>query len=374
MLTRVVVAGGGTGGHVFTGVAVLDELRRRAPDAAITYLGSSLGQEARLVPASGYLHAPLDVRAIRLGGPLDGARALAKLPAAVVAAAELLVAARAQVVLGVGGAVAGPALVAASLLGLPAVLHEQNTIPGLANRWLRPFVKHVMLGFGEAGPHFPRHTTTTTGNPVRRSVARLLAGPGRPVKAAGDGVFEVLVLGGSDGSDFLNAQVPAALIRAAAQTGARLRVHHQAGHDDLAAIRARYWEGLGAEVVVEEFIDDIGAAYARADLAVARGGALSLAELALAGVPTLIVPLAGAADDHQTQNARVYRAAGAALVQSERRWATADAGDLLARMIADAGLREGLSRRIRALARPDAAARVVDGLERRARDAGTLTR
>lgn len=375
MLSTVVVTGGGTGGHVFTGLAVLDEVRRRYPQARTVFVGSSAGHEAKLVPPSGHRLCTIDVRPLRLGGLTGAARGLVRLPAAMRAAARWLGALRPEVVLGVGGAASGPTLAAARALGIPTLLHEQNAVAGLANRLAAGFVSRVLVGLPQArGALARRSDLVLTGNPIRRSLASALEQRARVSceAAAGEtgGPLRVLVLGGSDGSSFLNRRVPAVLARAAAQVGRAIRVRHQVGGGDVEALRRVYAGVAGLEAEVARFFDDMAAVYAEVDVAVALAGAGTLAEVALGAIPCVVVPLGGAADDHQRENARHYARGGAVCLLDERTWSDEGACGEVARLLRDADERRRLARRARALAVPDAAARIVDEIERLAGPSG----
>lgn len=379
MLSNVVVTGGGTGGHVFTGIAVLDEVRRRNPSACTTFLGSSMGHEASLVPRTTHVSRSIDVRPLRLNGVEGAARALTQIPAAVLAAVKILRALRPEVVLGVGGPASGPALIAARALGLRTLLHEQNAVPGLANRLAGGFVGDILVGLPQVRGRFvARPGVVLTGNPVRAELlASLASHPPRRARGTVDDPINVLVLGGSDGSSFLNSRAPASLWRAieqacAASGGAlHVRVLHQAGTGSSARI-AKLYEGAAGAVPsgsvsaeVRSFLEDMGAAYRQADLAVSLAGAGTLAELSLAGVPTIVVPLATSADDHQRENAYHFARHGGISLIDQRDWERDDreACAEIARLLTDVAAREALGSRFRELATPEAAAAIVDKLE-----------
>ena len=253
MLGNVVVTGGGTGGHVFTGIAVLDEVRRRNPNARTTFLGSSVGHEVKLVPRSGHVLEAIEVRPLRLNGVEGAARALTQIPSAVLAAARILRALRPEVVLGVGGPASGPALIAARALGLRTLLHEQNAVPGLANRLAGSFVANILVGLPQVRGRFAaRPGVIVTGNPVRAELlASLAAHEPRRARGTVDDPIQLLVLGGSDGSSFLNARMPAMLARAVIEaarrraaagdgSGCHVRVLHQMGGTQRARLEASY--------------------------------------------------------------------------------------------------------------------------------------
>lgn len=296
------IMAGGTGGHVFPALALAERLRERACE--VVWLGTRSGIEARLVPA-----ADIPVEWIGIGGLRGkGLATLLRAPFALLRALGQSIAAvrrqRPAVVVGLGGYVTGPGGLAAWLLRRPLVIHEQNAVAGFTNRVLARFADPVLEAFPGSFPAARR--ARAIGNPVRGAFRAL---PPPDVRyAARSGTLRLLVVGGSQGAAKLNAAVPAAL---ALLPSGSWEVRHQAGERGLAAAREAYARaGIGARI--EPFIDDIAAAYAEADLVVCRAGALTVSEIAAAGVAALFVPFAAAVDDHQTLNARQLEARGAA--------------------------------------------------------------
>jgi len=349
-MSRVVIAAGGTGGHVFPALAVAAELRARGVE--VHFLGTASGLEARAVPAAGFPLETLSMRGLRGGGWRRWAALPGALGRAVWAARGVLRRLRPTAVLAMGGYVAVPAGLAARLGGTRLVLHEQNAVPGLAIRALRRLAAVVLTGFPEAAEALGARARWA-GIPVR---AELLALPGPAERyAQREGPLRVLVFGGSQGARFLNQRVPAWL----AGSGRPVRVRHQAGERDLEAVRAAY-EAQAIEAHVTPFIDDMADAYAWADLVVCRAGAATVAELAAVGVPAVLVPYPYAVDDHQRRNAEALVSRGAALCVPQAEW---DDADLAARLTGDLGERARLAEMgaaARAFARPDAAAAVAD--------------
>lgn len=298
----LLVMAGGTGGHVFPGLAVADHLRARG--WRVVWMGNPEGMEAKLVPARGYELAPVRFAALRGKGL---ARKL-KLPFALFSAcreaAREIRRIRPDVVLGMGGYVSFPGGLTAALLGRPLVLHEQNSVAGLANRALARFARRVLSGFPEV-----LRGCLWAGNPVRADIAALP--PPAERYATREGPIRVLVLGGSLGAQALNEAVPKGL--ALIPESERPSVVHQSGEKHLAALEENYAAaGVRAECVA--FIDDMAGAYAWADLVICRAGALTIAELAAAGVASVLVPLPHAVDDHQTGNARFLADVGGAVL------------------------------------------------------------
>lgn len=309
-MTRQValIMAGGTGGHVFPALATARVLRRRGYD--IVWLGTQRGIEARLVPAEGIPVEWLSVGGLRGKGALTLLAAPFRLALALLQALGAVRRHRPRVVLGAGGFASGPGGVAAWLLGRPLVVHEQNAVAGMTNRLLARLAARVLEGF--PGSFGPRVAAERVGNPVRPEITAI-APPERRY-AGREGHLRLLVFGGSQGSARLNAVVPAAL--AELPVDLRPQVLHQTGARGLEETAAAY-RSRGIEADVRAFIDDMAGAYGWADLAVCRSGALTVAELAAAGVPALLVPFPAAVDDHQTRNAEYVVKAGAALLMPE---------------------------------------------------------
>ncbi len=350
---RILFAGGGTGGHLYPGIAVADELRRRDPATIVSFVGTARGLESRVVPALGL---PLDlIRSAGLKGKSFVAllRGLALLPLSALDAWRVLSARRPDVVVGVGGYSSGPVLLLAALRGLPTLLMEQNTAPGFTNRRLAPWVRAAALSYEETLQYFPARGVVT-GNPVRCEFLQALeAGDDA---ARNNGEVRVLIVGGSQGARAINdAMIAAAPLLAAAP----LVLTHQTGERDLARVREGY-AAAGVAATVEPFFHDMNARMRAADVLVARAGASTLAELTVLGRASVLVPLPTAADDHQRKNARVLAAAGAAEVIEEKDLSGAVLAGVLTALAADPARRRTMADRARGLGRPDAAARVAD--------------
>ena len=344
----VMILAGGTGGHIFPGLAVAKALRER--EVPVTWLGAQDGMETRLVPQHGIAIDTIAVRGVRGKGVVTLLAAPFKLIAAVRAAQRVLRQRQPRAVISFGGFAAGPGGLAARLARVPLVVHEQNRAPGLTNRVLAKVAGRVLTGFPDT---FPGANEEVVGNPVRAEIAAIA--PPEQRFAGRAGPLRLLVLGGSQGARALNTAVPTAL--AALHGVIAFEVRHQCG-DKLRDAAVAAYAGAGIDASVEPFIDDMGAAYAWADVVVCRAGALTLAELCAVGVGSVLVPFPQAVDDHQTKNARylVDRGAAHLLVQddalAERLGATLEIlhhrGDLLR-----------LAQAARALAKPDAAQRVA---------------
>jgi len=346
---RVVVAGGGTGGHLYPGLALADALAARG--IAVTFAGTLGGIEVRAVPAAGYPLRCLPGRQLRGGGAGRALVGLASAMRGTVHALGLLGELRPDLVVGVGGYASVSLVVAAWLRRIPTLLLEQNVVPGAANRLLARLAGRVCVGFAETEACFPGGRAVHTGNPVRADVLR-----GRPAPLAER--LGLLVFGGSAGAHRLNEAALEALRLLGPATRA-LDVTHQSGEADLATVRAGY-AALGLAARVEPFIVDMGGAYARAHLVIARAGAMTCAEVTALGLPAILVPYPYAADDHQRRNAEALVRGGAAEMILDRELT----GERLAagvRALADDRERRGaMAVRARALGRPDAAERVTE--------------
>lgn len=351
------IAGGGTGGHLYPGIAVARELLSRRPDATVTFAGTAKGIESRVIPREGF---ELDV--IRSGG-LKGkslahvARGASLIPLGMADAWRIVSRRRPGLVIGVGGYSSGPVVLTAALRGIPTMLLEQNAVPGLTNRLLARVVRAAAVTY-ESTTAFFGSKAFVSGNPVR---AEFVTG-GLPAAAdrdpkAGDEVA-VLIFGGSQGAHALNV----AMVEAAptlAGLGLPMRITHQTGERDLDMVRTGYAAaGLPAEV--EPFLYDMGPRLAAADVVVCRAGATTLAELMAAGKPSVLVPLPTATDDHQRKNAEAMAEQGAAEVLLQADATGAALADRIARLARDGAQRQLMGAAARRLARLDAAKVIVD--------------
>ncbi len=348
LMKPVLIMAGGTGGHIFPGIAVAQELQARG--VPVVWLGSVGGLETRLVPQSGIPIDTLAISGVRGKGMFALISAPLRILRAIFAAWRLLGRTRPRSALALGGFAAGPGGLAAWLRGVPLLVHEQNRVPGVTNRILSHFAKMLLCGFSDAFKH-----ADWVGNPVRRDIAALPPPQTRFADRAG--APRLLVLGGSQGARALNTRVPEALALMAADR--RPLVRHQCGAKLADAARAAY-AGAGVEASVEPFIEDMAAAYAWADLVVCRAGALTLAELAAAGVGSVLVPFPSAVDDHQTKNANAMISANAGLLLPEAEASAARIAAALADLLGDRARLLAMAMAARTLAKPDSAARIAD--------------
>lgn len=348
-MKTILIMAGGTGGHIYPGIAVAEVLRARG--WRIVWLGNPDGMEARIVPERGYDTEWMRFGALRGKGLLRKLLLPLNLLSGFWQALGVLRRVKPAVVLGLGGYISFPGGMMAALTGRPLVLHEQNSVAGLANKVLAGVADRVLAGFPDA-----LSKAAWVGNPVRAEIAAVE--PPEVRFAGREGVLRILVVGGSLGAAALNSIVPQALARIPAAE--RPRVTHQAGRNQFEALQTAY-RGAGVDGELVDFIEDMDARYAAADLVICRAGAITVAELAAAGVASLLVPFPHAVDDHQSGNARFLAERGAAMLLPQHEL---DAERL-------AGILRGLDRgrlldmavRARALSKPEAAAAVADTCE-----------
>lgn len=319
---KLLLAGGGTGGHLFPAVALAQRLLETDPSAEVLFVGTRRGIEARVLPDLGLPLETIDIQGLVNQGWLGKLRLLPRLFKSLHQSLRIIDRFQPDVVLGVGGYASGPVLLAAYFKKKPAVIHEQNAWPGLTNRLLARWAARVFLSFGEADRAFNRGRTMLTGNPLRRGMEEC-----SPVT---QGPPTLLVFGGSRGARAINLAMIEALPLLAEFHG-RLGIIHQTGTDDLERVRDGYRQAGWPQAEVVPFIEDMTGAYERAHLVVCRAGATTIAELTACGRPSVLIPFPHAADDHQTANAQALTRKGAALMlhQSDL------TGERLARLVGD---------------------------------------
>ncbi len=356
MTQRLLIAGGGTGGHLFPGVAIAEEMRARHADAAIRFVGTRRGIEARVLPDLGWDLELIEVSGLKTVGAMGAIRGLFRLPRALWQARRVLKTFRPTAVVGVGGYASGPVVLMAKLRGVPTAICEQNSIPGLTNKILGRLVRAVFLSFDESRRFFKPKKVVMSGNPVRRDlVQKLLA----TTPEAHERV-NVLVCGGSQGAVAVNELASHALVALAKELP--LGITHQTGEKDLAATQQRYADG-GVTATCSAFIKDMATAYRTADVIIGRAGATTVAELAIAGKPAIFIPYPFAADNHQEINAREMAEAGAALSFKQSELTADKLATALRPLLTDRALRERMGTAMKALAKPQAAATVVEWCE-----------
>lgn len=342
----ILIMAGGTGGHVFPALAVARELQQAG--MPVVWMGTHAGLEAKIVPAAGFPMAWVKVSGLRGKGFMQRLRAPFMLAYALLQSLWIMLSLRPRAVLGMGGFVTGPGGLMAWLTRRPLLIHEQNSIAGMTNRLLAPLARCVMEAF--PGALADKAATLHTGNPVRADIAALQAPEQR--LAAHDKPLHLLVLGGSLGAQALNETVPQALAMLSEEQ--RPQVQHQAGGKQLDGCLAAY-QAAGVEGDVKPFIDDMAEAYAWADLVICRAGALTVAELAAAGVGAILVPYPYAVDDHQTGNAQFLVNAGAGVLIQQTELTPQRLAELLQHYQQQPEALVQMAQSARALAKPDAA-------------------
>jgi UDP-N-acetylglucosamine--N-acetylmuramyl-(pentapeptide) pyrophosphoryl-undecaprenol N-acetylglucosamine transferase len=353
---RVLIAAGGTGGHIYPGIAVAKEVMRRAPESKVRFVGTARGLETRLVPQAGFELSLIESAGLKNVGMAARLRGLMLLPKSFFAARRLIREFGPDIVVGAGGYVSGPVLLTAAMMRRPTLVMESNALPGFTNRRLARFVDKAAVTFEAALPFF-RGKGVVTGNPVRREFFDI------PPKQRDATRFSVLVFGGSQGARAINESMVAALPHLEAQRDV-LNITHQTGEADFEKVQAGYRDaGWSERSDVRRYIDNMVAEFMQTDLIICRAGATTSAELVAAGKASIMIPFPQAADDHQRKNAEALQAAGAArmILQQEL------TGERLAREIStlvqapdELTRMEEASRK---LARGDAAAATVDLME-----------
>jgi UDP-N-acetylglucosamine--N-acetylmuramyl-(pentapeptide) pyrophosphoryl-undecaprenol N-acetylglucosamine transferase len=350
---RVLIAGGGTGGHIYPGIAIAREIRRRHQAAELLFVGTERGLEMKIVPAEGFRLETITISGLKGTGLLKQLKSLLAIPKSLLDARSILQRFQPSIVVGVGGYSSGPPVLMAAFMGIPAMLQEQNALPGLTNRLLARVVRKVATAFRECEAYFGSKAVLT-GNPVRADFSQVFS-------RSGTDPFTLLVFGGSQGAQPINQSVIEALAILKPQIP-ELRVIHQTGEREYPRIKQAY-EAMKMDADVRPFFGDIPKQFATADLLVCRAGATSLAELTVSGKAAILVPFPQAADDHQRKNAEALAQAGAAemILQKDLN------GPVLAARIRHYfehrdRLRQ-MEQNSRALGRPDATERIVDLVE-----------
>jgi UDP-N-acetylglucosamine--N-acetylmuramyl-(pentapeptide) pyrophosphoryl-undecaprenol N-acetylglucosamine transferase len=347
---RVVIAGGGTGGHLYPGIAVAREIRRRQPDAVVTFAGTARGIEARVVPREGFDLDVLRSAGLKGTSPAALVRGVSLLPLSGADAWRILSRRRPDVVIGVGGYSSGPVVALAAARRIPTLLLEQNAVPGFTNRTLARVVSAAAVTFESTVGYFGRRGFVA-GNPVR---PEFFAGNDSNAAAVPP---RVLIFGGSQGSHAINVAMVAAAPRLA--EGSRLAITHQTGERDLDLVRDGY-RRAGLDARVEPFLFTMDREIKDASLVICRAGATTLSELTAAGRPSVLVPLPTAADDHQRRNAEVLRDAGAAEVIEQKDLSGEVLAERIRALVADPGRLDSMAAAAKRLAKPDAARVIVD--------------
>lgn len=354
MVARFIFCGGGTGGHLFPGIAIAMAIRKSAPESAILFVGTHRGLEETTLPRYG-----IDFRSVKSAGfknlgLLKKLKALLILPAGILEGIKLLRSFKPQVVIGLGGYSALPVMIAAVLKRIRRVIQEQNVIPGLTNRLLAPFAHRIFVSFNSTAAYFPEDRTLLTGNPIREGLC-VERGISSSTPA-----HNLLILGGSLGAHFIN-ELCTTCLPGLLMSHPDLKIYLQTGERDLHTVQSVF-EEFGERVRVSAFIDDISSAYRWADVAVARAGATTLAELAACGIPAILIPYPYATNDHQTENALFYSSHGGAILLQESEIEVEKFTELLKDLLINDERVRSMAKNMKALGRPEAAKIIAEAL------------
>lgn len=347
------LTGGGTGGHLFPAVAAAQEFKKQYPRTEVLFVGTKRKVDTESLASYGFKSRTIDCHGVKGKNPYQLLKAIVTLPRAYMQALKVIGEFRPDVVLGVGGYVTGPVVSAAKSKGIPAVIHEQNSVPGLANRKLGSIVDRICLSLPGSGEQFPQAKVVYTGNPVRSDI-RALAGRNKSEGPKNT----VLVLGGSQGAQAINELFPQALGALGSEVLSSLSVIHQTGDKDVEGVR-RCYEKYDIEVQVEPFFKQMDSVYKKADLVVSRAGATTLAEVSVVGIPAILIPYPYAADNHQQKNGEYYVQGGGAVQFVQKSLNAEQLADALAELITNHTKRQKMSTAMRKLSYPDAAERIV---------------
>lgn len=355
---KIVIAGGGTGGHIFPALAVAKELEKTIPDLKVTFVGTTRGLEARVIPKAGY-----DLRFIRSEGLVgknifNTVKSIMKIPLSLSDSYELLKELEPDLVLGVGGYSSGPLVLCARMLGIPSMIHEQNTLPGLANKILGKFVDTVAVTYHESMKYFPQCKTYLTGNPIREEILKGDRESGYRNFSLDRECFTIFVFGGSAGAGSINKAVGEALEYLESLKD-KIQFLHQTGERDCDAMKEVY-RSRGFKGTVIPFAYEMAEAYAVADLIISRAGATTLAELTACGKAAILVPYPYAAANHQEINARKLWDMGASQMLLDRDLNGKTLADLIKHLIEDPDAIGEMERISKSLGSSDAARKVVE--------------
>jgi len=350
---RLMLTGGGTGGHLFPAVATAENLSSRAAGSEILFVGTKRKLDRNYLEQFGF--SVKTIHSYGLKGKKITAliKGLAVLPVSFCQACYHILRFRPHVVCGVGGYVTGPVIAAAWLLRKPTIIHEQNSVPGLANRKLGPLVSRICISLPQSGKYFPAGKTVLTGNPVRSRIVEVADS-----KKSHDDKMTILVLGGSQGAHGIN-QLMVEALSMGNEGLPELRVIHQTGKNDEEMV-SRAYQKTGLDAQVAAFFTDMAAIYKQADLVVSRAGATTLAEIAVLGKPAILIPYPFAADNHQQTNGLWYVESGAAVLLEEQGLTAEKLGATLKEILLSPEKREKMSAAMRKLSMPDAAEKIVD--------------
>ena len=354
---KLIVAGGGTGGHLFPGIAVAEEFLSRDPANQVLFVGSERGIEARAIPRLGYQLELISAAGIRGKGSLAKLKGAALMLYGYSQSRKILQQFKPDLVLGVGGYASLPMVLAARGMEIPRYIHEQNALPGMSNKVLSRVANKVFISLEESAKFFPKDCTMLTGNPLRKQILEMLTRAGE--EQAQSELFRLFIFGGSQGAHTLNLALPQALAQLSPEHQAQLQIVHQTGEADLQQVQSAY-QASGLTADVRPFIDDMATEYHRADLIICRAGATTIAEVTALGKACLFVPFPHATDDHQRKNAEALLKKGACEMLVEQEIVGTGLSDAIDRLMEHRDTLRLIAENAAALARLDAAKVIVD--------------
>ncbi|HUP45236.1 MAG TPA: undecaprenyldiphospho-muramoylpentapeptide beta-N-acetylglucosaminyltransferase [Thermoanaerobaculia bacterium] len=359
MTKTLMIAGGGTGGHIYPAIAIARAYLQRDPGRRVVFVGTGKGLERTIVPKAGFPLELISVGGLKGKGGADLLRNLASLPLGFVQAWRVVGRHQPSIVLGVGGYSSGPVLAAAALRRIPTMIHEQNAYPGLTNRMLAKFVRAVAVAFPDALPRLKRKDGVVTGNPIRPEFFETRKRAGENAGAP----KRLLIFGGSQGSRILNETMAGALLFMA-RLRDQVEVVHQTGPNDLQKVGEAYRSSPFPNARVVPYLEAMAEEIGAADLVVSRAGAMTIGELSATGRAAILVPFAAATNNHQELNARVVEAAGGAVVITEKELTPERLAAAISEILADAQRARRMGEASRTLAAPEATARIIDFIEK----------
>ncbi|MEI7638405.1 MAG: undecaprenyldiphospho-muramoylpentapeptide beta-N-acetylglucosaminyltransferase [Syntrophus sp. (in: bacteria)] len=340
----MMIAGGGTGGHLFPGIAIAEAFLKKDRENEVLFVGTDRGLEKRVLKDLGYSLETLDIEGIKGRSWKRSMQAAFKIPGSMMQAYTIISKYSPDVVIGVGGYASGPTVLTAHFMGIKTAIAEQNALPGVTNRILSKFVDKIFLSFPDRGQWFPEARSVVTGNPIRASFA---AAPKMPKKKEEEEPFQILIFGGSQGAHAINMAVLAAAAELE-RSREKLKFVHQTGERDVQEIKDAY-KSLNMSAEVHPFIMDMAKAYQEADLLICRAGATSVAEITATGKAAILVPFPFAINDHQTKNAEILVHAQAAIMIPEKDLSGRHLADTIERLIGNPATIEDMGRRSKAL-------------------------
>jgi UDP-N-acetylglucosamine--N-acetylmuramyl-(pentapeptide) pyrophosphoryl-undecaprenol N-acetylglucosamine transferase len=354
---KLLIAGGGTGGHVLAGIAIADEWKQTIPDSKILFVGSEQGLESRLVPKHGYSLVTLKIGALNRVSLKTRLLTMMKLPLSFLKAMWILISFRPDAVIGVGGYASGPVVMLARIMapfcGILTAILEQNSVAGFTNRVLGKWVHRVFCAFEDGSIQFSKNKVLITGNPIRSHLQKLPPSKEEP--------FTLFIFGGSQGASGINSMVIDALPFLKKEN---VEFIHQTGVNDFERVKAAYAREGIQNVRIEKFIDDMASCYEKASLVICRAGASTLTELASVGRAAIFIPLPTAADNHQEKNARIFEKTGAAMVIPQGSMTGAQFSEQILALKKDRKRIHSIEEKVRPFYRGDSARLIVQGLVR----------